>query len=435
VAALSDQDLEQWQSRGAGGFVCMVGHLRGLGGEQGFSADPDADLSASTFVLQRSIRDSRIVGRAAARGMKLYLGFYLSNYYNTKTPLGEWFDDGGWAGTVLPQVQAIAGAARSLGFAGLAFDEELYGQTGGVTTASWQWNYPGNGRDEASVRAATKRRGAQLMTAILAGFPEVEVVDYGTYFPESWAELVQERINGRPDAYGSLVQVDFWDGLTSVEGYHAIRFMNAIFYKTAHLNRATWDAALQFDLSRSFAFLSRRLSDWSYASSHILISPFAWISSGSTSFESAQSPEYVAEQLTAFRRWGMGEFANYVYGSLSSFDYGPYAAGLRAASAPGPVATNAPALEITSATRDADSVVLSGTATDDFAVRSVRWVTSSAAGAAVMSWTITGGDEQHGWQARTEWSARVPIDDRTQTITVAVESTKGIATVTDIAVP
>src|SRR5207249_3764359 len=137
--------------------------------------------------------------------------------------------------------------------------------------------YPGNTHNEAAVRAKVRARGAQMMSAMVSAFPGVELLDYGTYFPEGWNALVQQQVNHAVNPYADFVQVNLWDGLTSVPGYGAIRFMDATFYKTAHLNGATWDAALSYNINGLMAYLSRHLSNWSYAAGHINISPFAWI--------------------------------------------------------------------------------------------------------------------------------------------------------------
>src|SRR4051812_45534531 len=118
VIALSDADLTKWHDRGVDGFVCNIQWLRGFGGSQDFTADPNAALTASNYSLQRQIRDSKIVERAAAKGISLYLGFYLVNFYNTVSPLAKWFDDAGW-NFILPKVKDISGAAKMLGFKGL----------------------------------------------------------------------------------------------------------------------------------------------------------------------------------------------------------------------------------------------------------------------------------------------------------------------------
>src|SRR5262249_32736465 len=44
VVGLTDAQLDTWHSRGIGGFVCQIQHLRGLGGEQAFSGDPNSSL-------------------------------------------------------------------------------------------------------------------------------------------------------------------------------------------------------------------------------------------------------------------------------------------------------------------------------------------------------------------------------------------------------
>src|SRR6185437_9807306 len=105
------------------------------------------------------IRDTKIVSRAAARGIKLWLGVGMSNYYNSTTPFGDWFDDATWSNTVLPQAANLAGAAKLLGFAGVAFDEEQYRSKAG-TNGTWAWNFAGNTHTEVAVRAQAKARGA-----------------------------------------------------------------------------------------------------------------------------------------------------------------------------------------------------------------------------------------------------------------------------------
>jgi hypothetical protein len=156
------------------------------------------------------------------------------------------------------------------------------------------------------------------MAAMLRGFPRLDLMAYDTEVPGSWEELVQERVNGISDAFADSVQIDFWDGMSSVRGYRAIRWIDAIFYKTPHLSEANWDAALQYNTNAVYSLLSRRFSNWKYASSRLHLSPFSWISSGAGSdFERARDPQYVAKQLAAFRKWGTGrEFANYAYNGL-----------------------------------------------------------------------------------------------------------------------
>ena len=121
----------------------------------------------------------------------------------------------------------------------------------------------------------------------------------------------------------------------------------------------------------------------------------------------------------AFRRWGAGRtFGDYAYGSLQKFDYGPYDDAFKAATTPGDVDTTPPTL--TPAPGG-----LSGTASDDSAVRVVRWRdqrgaegtarlepdTTSADGGAVR-WVIAGAPRGHLW--------------------VRVEDIKGLATTAQV---
>jgi hypothetical protein len=87
--------------------------------------------------------------------------------------------------------------------------------------------------------------------------------------------------------------------------------VDGIFNKTPQLSGVSWDAALRYNASAVYSVLSRRFSNWRYASSRLHISPFSWISSGRTTWEQARAPEHVAAQLDAFRTWGTGrELAN-----------------------------------------------------------------------------------------------------------------------------
>jgi hypothetical protein len=433
---LRDTELDRWQRRGAGGFACAV-RLPGMGGNQRFTGDA-ARVNDKGFELQRALRESRVVQKARSRGMRLYLGFYLSNSENAATPLADWFDDEQWSHVVLPAVGDLAAAAKLLGFHGLAFDQELYSQLADRRqTATWDWAYPGNTHSEADVRRAARQRGEELMRAMLAQFPSVDILAYATHFPETWDALVQQEVNGDDHAYDHSVQINFWDGLTAVDGYSAVRFVSAVFYKTTHLAGASWDTAFTYQYNRLFALLSRRLSNWSYAADRIFESPFVWIDAGTTGFEAARSPSYVAEQLDAARRWGMGgEFANFAFNPLDKFDYRPYVSGMRSATRPGVVDSHAPDLTIAkpappSTDAGADGTVkLSGSATDNLAVRVVRWRTDEGkAGTARMTWTVSAGDPQVGWSWRIDWVAdRVPVHLGTTTITMEAEDIKGLTT-------
>jgi hypothetical protein len=423
VAGLSDPELDTWRSRGVDGFVCMAGRIAALGGEHRFDPRPDARLRGAAYSLQRRLRDARLGPRARERGMKLYLGFYAVSSRNDRTPFAEWFDDDEWA-RVLPEVRDLAGAARSLGFAGVALDQELYG----AESATWSWSYPGNSRDEDEVRAQVKKRGAELMRALLAGFPGIDLTAYYTLLPGSWAERVQAEVNGNEDAYADSVQVDLWDGLTSVPGYTAIRWFDAIFYKTFHIEGTGWDVALQQNARAIYALASREFSGWRHASRRLHLSPFSWVARGPSEFERERPPAFVAEQLAEFRKWGTGrEFANYAgTGGLAAFDYGPYLESLRAASEPGVVDSRPPTLTAPGPALEAggEGLDLEGTAADDFAVRVVEWRDDvGQQGTARLT--------EEGEGATVRWSIEdLPVARGRTRVWLRVEDIKGLAATT-----
>jgi hypothetical protein len=434
IPGLTDEKLELWNSRGVDGIACMAGRLSSMGGNQDFTGDPRATLAGANYNLQRRLRDTNIVSRMGAHGMKAYLGVWLSNYGNTATPLENWFDDRGWAENVLPKMADAAGAARLLGFAGLAFDPELYKQTGGVRSATWNWEFPRNSHSEGEVRAKASQRGRELMRTLTASFPGLELMAVGVRLPDTWRELVQAELNGRENAHARFLHIDFWDGLSSVEGYGAIRLADATFYKTPHLG--TWETAFQYHYNKLYSYLSRRLSNWAYASSRLFVSPFSWINAGpNPSEEEARPPEYVATQLAAFRKWGMGgEFPNFSYGGLEGFDYKPYVSAMQAASTPEVVDAAPPALVVNSVPAGSRAPIaslgLAGTATDNLAIRVVRWANSrGGSGTAHLTWDIISGNYQSGYNWRTRWSApAIPVKSGDNQITVTVEDIKGLAT-------
>ena len=190
--------------------------------------------------------------------------------------------------------------------------------------------------------------------------------------------------------------------MTSVDGYGAIRFFDSVFYKAPH--RGSWENALTYNANQLLATFSRRFSNWDYASGRVHVSPFSWIDDGPkpSSFDDARSPEHVAEQLLAFRKWGMGgEFANYAYAPLADFDYSPYVPAMQAGSKPGNVDGVAPTLELT----DTAGPTIEGTAHDNLAIRAVRWRDNRGqSGVARMNWEVLEGDYDSGYQWQTRWS-------------------------------
>ncbi|MFP5317593.1 MAG: hypothetical protein ACLGI2_04790 [Acidimicrobiia bacterium] len=436
VAALTDAELDAWEDRGVDGFVCTHQHLRDMGGTQNFTADPNHPLSTSDYDLQRTIRDSGIVGRAHARGMKLYLSVYLVNYYNNATPLKDWFDDAGWSGTVLPKLGDVAGAARLLGFDGLAFDQELYGRPEGAQR--WPWNYPGNSHTEAEVRAKARERGRQVMTQVLKAFPGVDLLTYHYNFAGDWNSIVQKRYNDLDDFGANALFIDWYSGLSSVEGYAAIRLINTNFHKVK-APAATWDIAMQYEANHLLSLFSRSFPNWSYAAGRVHPTPFSWIDAGpsaTSTYDDAKPPAEVEVQLAAMRKWGTGgEFLNFSFQDIRSFDYSPYVAGMQKASSPGEVDSTPPKLAVSTPTGGSSTVDLTGVVTDDMAVRSVSWSDDRGhSGVARTTFRVLSGDYLTGYDWQVDWQATVPLTSGPNVVTVTVEDVKGLRTTSSVTV-
>lgn len=443
VAEMSAGELNRLVADGVDGFVCMAGRLHTMGGLNRFTGDVNASLDGEAYELQRSLRRSAVVKLAGRGRLRLYLGFKAADYYNPRTPFKEWFDDAAWSREVLTPVRDLAAAARSLGFVGVALDQELYRGSGRALTASWDWDYPRNKRPEPEVRAQVERRGRQLMSAMLAGYPGLELVAYNTMIAGTWADKVQEVVNDQFGVYADDVRVDLWAGLSSVQGYAAIRWFDSIFYKSPHIG-GDWSVALEDNANSTYSVLSRRFPNWGYASSRLHVTPFSWIDEGpkDSEFDDAREPDDVADQLAAFRAWGAGgSFGNYAYGEPTAFDYEPYTDAMRRASTPGTVDRETPDLSVTPpagrGTVDASDhqLDIEGTARDNYAIRVVRWYDAQDRfGTAELTWEADDSlSPDRAWV--TQWRIRgVPLSPGTNRITVVAEDTKGLATVRTLTV-
>ena len=219
----------------------------------------------------------------------------------------------------------LAAAAKLLGFAGLAFDQELYPHGAGRDDRDLGLGlprqHPLGGRGAGEGPAARR----ELMGAILDGFPGAELMAYDVVLPEAWGELVQEEVNGtakrRPTASTS----------TSGTGCRASRATARSASSTRSSTRPPTSgpgtAPCTTTPTAPRHLLAPALQLGLRLRSRLSVSPFSWIDTGPepSAFDDARSPDYVAEQLLAFRKWGMGgEFANYAYAALADFDYSPY---------------------------------------------------------------------------------------------------------------
>ena len=226
------------------------------------------------------------------------------------------------------------------------------------------------------------------------------------------------------------MDIDFWDGMTSVEGYSAIRQWNSVFDKDWRLGNAPgstlrWENALRADVSNTAELLSKEFENWDYAAARYHSSPFAWINAGplSSSWDDARPPSYVQTQLTAMRKFGMGGgFANYHYGGgLKPSWYAPYADAIRAAATPGNVDATAPTLNAAAtagrSTERPTTTSRSGS--------SAGGTTSGEAGVAELDFRITEGDMLYIKDWQMDWSVpREALTDGASSVTVAAVDIK-----------
>jgi hypothetical protein len=331
----------------------------------------------------------------------------------------------------------VAGMAKLEGFDGLSFDQEDYPGEGG-RRHSWDWKY-GHTRSEAEVREKVRQRGREIMETIVAAYPGVAVSAYHWNLPGSWNELVKHKVNkAEPDNAKYKVFIDFFDGLTGVEGYSGFSLLDAVFYKSTHVS-ASWDTALAYNANNIYANLSRRLRRWDYAASRVKVVPFAWIDHNDKEWPyRRQTAEEVQKQLTAFRRFSVGEeFSNFVFHTpMSKYDYSPYVPAMREAATPGRVDDVAPTLLADPAQASADGRrLLRGSAHDNLAVRSIRWSSSrGGAGQAAMTMVTKSGEPATGYDWEMTWEADVPVLPGLNTFTITVEDIKGLTTTTTVTI-
>ena len=347
LVKFSDAQLDLWKSRGVDGFVVQTRYLDEIGGIEMWTGDSNDPLNvtiiegADVHERQRTLRDNQFAQRCHARGLTVYLGFYLSNYHNLSTPLKVWNDDAGWA-QIIPIVRGVAGAAKLLGMDGIATDSENYRSD----SQTWNWKYPGVTQTETIVRSLARQRGREFMDAVLAGFPNVEIINYRLEVPGSWEEKVQQQVNHVVGIWDKSVFPDFWGGIVDAGGFSAIHFFDPIFYKSWQVGSG-WEEALDYNLKGVRGTLSKRWANWDYASTRFFLSPFAWIDPGPSagSFDDARPPDYVAAQLNAFHKWGEGNMFGLYTQHIDDFDYTPYVPAMQAASTPDAVTATSLRLE------------------------------------------------------------------------------------------
>jgi hypothetical protein len=328
--------------------------------------------------------------------------------------------------------------------------------TGVVTSANWWISKP-----EALVRAKVKQRGAEMMTAILSQFPDVEITTYYANFAGGFRALLANVVNGRPldELATRQVMIDFWDGMTSVPGYSRIRFGESAFYTATGSISGSPDmrTCMTLNVNGILAYLSQNLSNWKYANQRVTMSPMTWMGPsngegvGTYAADNMQTPAQSLVMVQNMRIHGMSECANFTLdpepntmvppasdpgGSYADFTmtnnrvvHGNYVPAY-AAAVTGIVDSTDPTLSGITIVRDnASTIHAFGTADDNLGIRAIRWVSGGNTGAAIHVFVIEGGGTYQTAYASFAWHVAwvangIPATAG-QTVTFAVEDIKG----------
>ena len=326
--ALSDAQIAEVKARGVQGYML---------GRGGFP------FNAASLTKQEA-KLKPFVERVHAQGMEVGLRLNLANYYNASTPLAPWFDDDADVGPgkawikwnhdytdpingekrpgIITQLTLFAAMCRRLAIDEIIFDQEEY--PGGHTKAlggqrfSWLWNYPAdlaqapnwmipaNTHTEAETRAKAKGRGRQMMQALLKAFPGVNVGVYYNRLAGTQWEWEFTHHHRKPNPYAEQgLMFDFWNGLTSVEGYGRVSHLEAGWYK-AHAFWPDWDSGLK-DRGQATRATYAKMHRADYLLPRLAIIPFWWPDKSRDAKEAAsyaayRGDNYVLEQGTACAR-------------------------------------------------------------------------------------------------------------------------------------
>jgi hypothetical protein len=350
---MTDAQLNELRNdRGVGMMIIQTRHLYRLGGKSnrftGDLSDP-AINSSSEYALQRRIRDTKIISRAASRGMEVWFGHYavaLDRAGVIYTPYSNWQDDAAWNTKVIPSVRELAAACEAMGCAGIASDSEEYNDGSGTTPHTWDYSYPG-ALTRAALDSKVFQRGQQYMEALNGGYPGVRQVVYYAKFPYSYEEGARTAI-GHPTNYFDALYHRFWLGaLSATIVGNRIDFWHAWFYKGTNCSSKCWTAdsdvrkagrqalmpagtsntmadAVREALRRDNLFFQPRLTATQFARKGF--ANFTQPADGTTrsTYDDAKPPSYVETQLRAARDIGTALHIPIYAQAVQGFNWSPY---------------------------------------------------------------------------------------------------------------
>ena len=422
IITQTDATLDKLAAHGFKWVLVGVGYLGGFGGG-GSEAAPSVrfrgdggSTAAPEYRVQRDIENSNIVDRCHARGLNVYLKFSgAKGTQPTPHAIADWWVDTPWTHYAARHAELAAFGLHE-GFDGIAVDYEVFNTD---NSDPWAWMrgttpYTATAHTELAIRDKCADRGEQVMTAIVANWPQVNFLVYNMFTPYGWQTTAANmiRVGKGLAAKAQKGEVDLqWNfaaGMTRENaGYSRMTNISAIFQKTWHQGNAptdalNWENMLRYETNNQLTRcshdqtsnngLSAGFERWDTAHRKWFHTPFAWLdepppgSPAYGAYSDKHTPAYVNTQLQQFRAWGMGrmlpifDFSGFDFDSSfngtswnpatqqqeSGFDYRP---ALNAAKVEGVVDTDAPTLEVT----NVGATTITGTANDTQGIRAVRW--------------------------------------------------------------
>ncbi len=385
VVGLTDAQLDTWRSRGVGGFVCSdqlpLRHRRHVRRSR---VTPSSPLSGSAFDLQREIRDTKIVQprrgawhQALARRRHeqlLQRHRTLRRLVRRRHVVELGAATGGEPGRA-PRSCSASPASRSTrsstpaspvppGTLGLELRREHAhrGRRAGPGEGAWRAAH-----DRSSSGAYPGHRHRRHPPAAARG-----LVGAGAAGDQRRLERVPER--------GGHQLLGRHDQRPRVRPHPVHGPRRTTRPRTSSSRRGTPRSRTTSTGCRRCSAVDSRTGPTPRAASTGVRSPGSM--PARAPFEAARSPEEVAAQLAAFRKWGTGRRVRRTTRTrhqqlLRLHAVRPGHAGRGHAGHRRH--RSRPSATVGSVTRSGATVAISGSATDNFAVRAVRWRTASGA--------------------------------------------------------
>lgn len=160
---------------------------------------------------------------------------------------GGWTNEAAWANAVTSWRNA-AKAAKALGFKGILFDNECYG-------TNWMWD------DGDSFKATARKRGKEIMAAVLQEWPTTKVFIYNGPSNADWTAKNNGLINSYPPDWTLSAEFIFgmmeaklgYSGAEIIDGNGDYKWLTDAEYKTSYNLRKSGLSTIPSTLSASYS--------------------------------------------------------------------------------------------------------------------------------------------------------------------------------------